>query len=1276
MKKLTTLLLATLFSLALSAQNDPRIARTKTPLADVPVALMPHLDNDALLAAELERRGPGIAPRFAEVMEVAFNPNTHGKWERLANGNSIWRLRIRSVGAKSLNLGFTKYLMPARGSLILYSPDYETVMGPFTPADNEEHEQLWTPVLPGEELVLEVQLPDHRKSDLQLELKYVNHDFLGFADVASGSCNLDVICGAADGWDIVDRYRDIIQSVAVIGSGGSTYCTGFLVNNARQDCTPYFMTANHCGITANEAPSMVAYWNFQNSTCRQPNTGASGANGNGQLNDFNTGSVLKAAYAPSDFTLVQLDDPVSETANAFFAGWSAEDFTPTDTVIVVHHPSTDEKRISFEFDPTYVGSWGTGADPVPNGNHVVVADYEIGTTEGGSSGSPLFNREKRVVGQLHGGDALCGNDDYDSYGWFYSSWTGGGSPSTRLKDWLDPDNTGIITLDGRAALQCSYFVEGTPANTSICAPANVVYSVNVSSNFTSDVTLSVANLPAGLTATFAANPVAPGGNTTLTLSNTGALAEGTYGFKLEGTDGNESNSSNLQFFVAAQLPAPPSLTTPADGAAGIGLTPTCQWVAAANTSYTIEIATDAAFSNVIESATNLNTDNYLSTVGLMPLSTYYWRVRADNICGPGAWPANGNMFSTGTIACAPVASANVPVTISEAGGISVTSTLTISSGGFVDDINVTALNILHSWVGDLRVELTSPSGTTIVLFANPDGGNCNGDDINITLDDEATATNDDLLSTCGNSPAIGGAFQPQQPMSVFNGEPVAGIWTLTVYDDAAQDGGSLIGWGLDICSTIPNDLSVTPSSNLINSCVSNNAALTAQLGTAFDGTTGVTLTANGLPSGASAIFAPNPAQPGAQVNITLSGASTPGSYSFDIVATDGLNNTSNTAMQWNVLGAPAAPTAIAPAPNAVDVSTSPVFSWSNVGIAYQLIVATDPSMANPVYNGTSVQASIVVNGLEPCTDYYWTVAATSQCGDSQPTAPQVFTTQDDLTFNISQNSVSSCPSANVSVSLSVGQCFAAGGVNVVATGLPTGATMSFAQNPVLPGSNQAAIINLINVASGSYAITLTGNDGTNTVMDNFTLNVTALAAAPALVAPANAAANVNVKPTLDWNTVAGATSYFVEVATDADFSNIVFFNSTSQSAITLTTALDVNTTYYWRVFAFNSCGQGIQPTAFSFTTWLVNAVNELNGLSISVLPNPTSGFVNAVFSKSTDENMDATLYTVNGILVKNQPVAIGSHSVSFDLSAMPSGVYLLRLRSASGVLTKKIVLEK
>ncbi|MBI5914333.1 MAG: proprotein convertase P-domain-containing protein [Bacteroidetes bacterium] len=1276
MKKLCTLLLAASFSLALFSQNDPRIARTKTPLSQVEQVTMPHLDNETLLAAELAHRAPGIAPRFAENLEVDISPATHGHWEALPNGNALWRLRIRSGGAKSLNLGFTKYVMPAGGRLILYSPDYQHIMGPFTPADNEEHEQLWTPVLPGDELVVEVQLPAHSQTALQLELKYVNHDFVGFAEMVSGSCNLDVICGAADGWAIVDAYRDIIQSVAVISTGGGTFCTGFLVNNARQDCTPYFMTAFHCGINGGAAPSLVTYWNYFNSTCRQPNSPASGGPGNGLLNDFNTGSVLRASYGNSDFTLVELDDPVSETADAFFAGWSAEDFAPTDTVIGIHHPNTDEKRISFEFQPTFIADY-LGTTPNPNGNHITIPDWDIGTTEGGSSGSPLFNREKQVVGQLHGGSAFCGNDLNDSYGWFHISWEGGGSPTTRLRDWLDPDNTGIIVLDGRSQLQCSFFVAGNPANVELCAPADAVYNISVSANFASDVMLSLANLPAGLTAVFATNPVAPGGTTTLTLSNTGALAEGSYTFTLEGTDSTNSNSADLTLFAASQVPTAPTLTFPADGAGGIALSPIFTWAASPSAKYTIEIAADIDFTNILETTANLTSGSYAASISLSPLTTYFWQVKGENACGEGAWTV-ASTFTTGAIICAPVASVNVPVAISASGTPSVTSTLTVANAGFADDINVTNLTILHTWIGDLRVELTSPSGTTITLFANPGSGSCDGNDMQVSLDDEATATYAELNAMCnGTSPAVLGSFQPLEPLSAFNGESAAGIWTLTVYDDANADGGSLNSWGLDLCSTIPNDFSATPSGDVFESCVGGEINFTVQLGTAFNDSVGVVLTAENLPPGATATFDPNPAPPGALVGVTVNGAASAGSFSFEVVATDGLGNSGASQIQWDVLDAPAAPVAIFPAPGATGVSLNTVLSWSATGSDYYLIMSTNPNpnIQNAILITGPQQPSYALNGLlDPCTTYFWAVGASNECGFTPPGAVYSFTTLDEFIITASPVTISACSNGSAGTTLSIGDCFGASGVTLSATGVPGGA-ISFSQNPAPTGSDVTVTVSLTNTAVGSYTVTITGNDGSNVVTETFTLNVTGPAPSPVMVAPANAATNVNVLTFFDWNVVTGTSSYQFELATDASFTNLVADVTQTQTNYTLTSPLNVNTTYYWRVTAFNNCG-GTVPAPFSFTTWPVNSVQELNGLTVRILPNPTGGRVSAVFSKTTDEKMDATLHSVNSILVKSQPVPAGSKSVEFDLSELPAGVYLLRLRSATGVLTKKIVLDK
>ncbi|NUO02593.1 MAG: trypsin-like peptidase domain-containing protein, partial [Saprospiraceae bacterium] len=708
MKSGFLLLVCWLAAFSLMAQSsDARIAKSKTPLHQIERLVMPPLDNEALRQAELARRGPGIAPRFAESMAVQVSPQTHGSWETLSGGREVWRLHILSKGALSLNLGFNTFRMPEGGTLILYSPDREKVMGPFTPADNEEHEQLWTPVLDGDELVVEVQLPAEKRNELALMLTNVNHDFMGFSQmVASGSCNLDVVCGGADGWGIVDNYRDIIQSVAVYGFNGNTFCTGFLINNARNDCTPYFMTANHCGVNNGNAASLVVYWNYENSICRQPLTPQSGAGGDGSLDDFNSGAVFRAAYSPSDMTLVELDDPVSSTADAFFAGWTIADTAPQDSVICIHHPSTEEKRISFEFDATYRGSWGNGAGEVPTGNHIIVPDWDIGTTEGGSSGSPLFDRNKRVVGQLHGGAAFCGNDSYDSFGWFTTSWAGGGANNNRLSNWLDPDGTGITFLDGRYQMACSFFVEPDLVQQEICAPEDVVFTFSISANFVGDVALSAEGLPANLNAAFDVNPATPGGISTLTLSNTAAVATGTYTLTVNATDGVNNSTVQVQVTLSNGLPATPVLLTPENNATGVFPVSSLEWAALpGNIIYELELATDALFTEIVTQTVLANVSTL--PVLLDPETIYFWRVRPESICGLGEW-SEVFSFETAAIICASPVVATEPVNIPSQGAPTVTSSIEIETPGNIASIRLTGLDITHSWVGDLTATLTAP----------------------------------------------------------------------------------------------------------------------------------------------------------------------------------------------------------------------------------------------------------------------------------------------------------------------------------------------------------------------------------------------------------------------------------------------------------------------------------------------------------------------------------------------------------------------------------------
>ncbi|HEV2844499.1 MAG TPA: hypothetical protein VG477_06615, partial [Thermoanaerobaculia bacterium] len=295
----------------------------------------------------------GMPPRFAIPERVSITLANHGTWEDLGDGRMLWRLRILGrEGTTSLNLGFTRFKMSPNSRLLLYSTDGTQIGTPFTAADNEKHGELWTPVVLTDDLIVELTVPKQERRAVRLELGWINQGYRGFGTQSaeayekSGSCNLDVEC-----LDPGDTWRDEMRAVGVISTGGSTFCTGSLLNNTAGDRKMYFITANHCSITSANAASLVVYWNYQNSFCRTPGSAASGQVGDGSLAQFHTGSFFRAAYSPSDVTLVELDDPPVTAYNHHWAGWDRSTGSHTCTSGVpcasIHHPSTDEKRITY-----------------------------------------------------------------------------------------------------------------------------------------------------------------------------------------------------------------------------------------------------------------------------------------------------------------------------------------------------------------------------------------------------------------------------------------------------------------------------------------------------------------------------------------------------------------------------------------------------------------------------------------------------------------------------------------------------------------------------------------------------------------------------------------------------------------------------------------------------------------------------------------------------------------------------------------------------------------
>jgi lysyl endopeptidase len=616
-------------------QQAQPVSSTPQPLDAVETVEMPSVDVPALLAEDETRRAEGLPPRFAQPIPENITPWNQGTWDTLPNGSSIWRLRVQSVGALSLNFGFSQYHMPEGGSLTIYKPDHSRLIGPFSAMDNEGDGQLWSPILLGDQAVIEVVLPTARVADLELRLTSINHGYVAFGqpDVGtSGACNLDVACPVGDAW------ADEARSVAMLSINGSIVCTGFLVNDTAQDLKGYLMTVNHCGINSGNASTLVAYWNFQNSWCRPLNKPINSEPGDGQLSQYNTGAIFRASYVNSDFTLVELDDPINPAYNVYWAGWdhSGPDATSATTI---HYPNAEEKRISFENGPTSVTSY-FGTDVPGDGTHIRITDWDLGTTAEGSSGAPLFDQNHHVIGQLHGGFAACGFDLSDWYGRISTSWTGGGSASSRLSDWLDPIHTGKLTLEGRNRVETPFTLVTDPNEVSVCAPQAAVYGITVTQKtpgFFNPVALSIFGVPGGAQAEFSVNPVMPTFNSALTLSQTGSATPGSYTMELKGVQATNVYTTPVLLDLFNAVPDVSVPLTPTNSAVEQPLQPALTWQGAPlGSEYSIRLDRSPLFTQPLI-AEKLKDPIFTPFSPLEGGRCYWWSVQTQNACGEGSW---------------------------------------------------------------------------------------------------------------------------------------------------------------------------------------------------------------------------------------------------------------------------------------------------------------------------------------------------------------------------------------------------------------------------------------------------------------------------------------------------------------------------------------------------------------------------------------------------------------------------------------------------------------
>ncbi len=454
---------------------------TKSLRSDVQTVKMPTVDVQALIAEDLAEQSKDLPYRFGAPFDVNYSLENSGTWENLDDGGRLWRLNIYSAGAYSINLIYSEYKLPEGAQLFVYNREHDMVIGAFTSRNNKDHGKMATGLVKGDFITLEYYEPADVVYEGKLTVSRVVHayknlfdrdvakDVLDFGE--SGSCNNNVICPVGDDW------RQQIRSVAMITTGGGfRLCTGSMVNNVRQDQTPYFLTANHC---LGGSDTWIFMFNYESPVCTPNQDGPT----------FMTvqGSTLLANSSNSDFALLELDETPPDSFNIFYNGWNAVN-APGNSACGIHHPSGDVKKISFDYDP-YTSTAYLQETVSASATHWRITQWDDGTTEPGSSGSPLFDENHRVIGQLHGGFASCSSLTSDWYGKFAMSWNSGSTPSTRLKDWLDPDNTGVLVLDGYDP-----FAGAVISHTPLGDTKDSVNPYEVVATITSDTTLVADSL--------------------------------------------------------------------------------------------------------------------------------------------------------------------------------------------------------------------------------------------------------------------------------------------------------------------------------------------------------------------------------------------------------------------------------------------------------------------------------------------------------------------------------------------------------------------------------------------------------------------------------------------------------------------------------------------------------------------------------------------------------------------------------------------------------------
>lgn len=385
---------------------------------------------------------------FAQRVNIEVSPDEYGKWIEYPLVNKrIWLLEIEVENASSIHLILNPFQLLPGAKLFFYNEDLSQVHGAITSKNNKDSNILPIAGIEGSNIICELQLPLYQEHwgvfDItslgagypekvtQQTMTSPEDGYFG----RSADCHVNVNC-----YPTLQRELQK-QAVCRIIYQGSKRCTGTLINNLRNDGTPYVLTAAHCNIDESAANEAVFYFNYESPVCSDIDVEPVSVSG---ASFVAGGFHIPQNYDTLDFTLLKLSEKPPVSYNVYYSGWDATN-NDVDSTYMIHHPEGDIKKISIDLDAPETGTFSDFFDP---NTHWLVRNYDIGSSEAGSSGSGLIDQNGRLIGTLTGGRDACTELINDYYQKLHHAFDDYKDPTYQLKHWLDPLNSGKLICNG------------------------------------------------------------------------------------------------------------------------------------------------------------------------------------------------------------------------------------------------------------------------------------------------------------------------------------------------------------------------------------------------------------------------------------------------------------------------------------------------------------------------------------------------------------------------------------------------------------------------------------------------------------------------------------------------------------------------------------------------------------------------------------------------------------------------------------------------------------